>query len=100
MGLCVNKKYAPDVTHTIFQTVSLETVWKSERGRSMTYAPEYEKELLHRSHRRRMGVSGAPCSTSQQARTTENPQSTPRDPQRHLLPPQERVRLAVFASRL
>ena len=22
MGLCVNKKYAPDVTHTIFQTVS------------------------------------------------------------------------------
>jgi len=23
VGLCVNKKYAPDVTHTIFQTVSL-----------------------------------------------------------------------------
>src|SRR5215208_3515664 len=76
-----------------------ETVWKSEGGRSMTYAPEYEKQLLHRSHRRRMGVSGAPCSASQQARTTENPQQ-PRDPKRHLLRPQERLRLAAFASRL
>jgi hypothetical protein len=38
----------------------------------MTYAPEYEKELLHRSHRCRMRVSGAPCSTPQQQRTSEN----------------------------
>src|SRR5215213_1123124 len=30
----------------------------------------------------------------------KNPQSTPRDPQRHLLRPQERLRLAAFASRL
>src|SRR5215203_2541457 len=78
---------------------SSETVWKSEGGRSMTYAPEYEKQLLHRSHRHRMGVSGAPCSASQQARTTENPQQ-PRDPKRHLLRPQERLRLAAFAPRL
>jgi len=42
-----------------------ETVWKSEWGRTMTYAPEHEKELLHRSIRRRMGASGAPCSGSQ-----------------------------------
>ena len=42
-----------------------ETVWKSERGRSMTYAPEHEKELLDRSIRLRMGVSGTPCSGSQ-----------------------------------
>src|SRR5215212_5862305 len=46
-----------------------------------------------------MGASAAPCSASQQARTTENPQH-PRDPQRHLLPPQERLRLASFTPRL
>src|SRR5829696_7322466 len=50
-----------------------ETVWKSEWGRSMTYALGHEKELLHRSIQRRMGVSGDPCSGSQQAGTTENP---------------------------
>ena len=65
----------------------------------MTYAPEHEKELLDRSHRRRMGASGTLCSASQQARTTENPQQ-PRDPQRHLIPSKERLRLAAFASRL
>jgi transposase len=26
----------------------------------MTYAPKHEKELLHRSHQRRVGVSRAP----------------------------------------
>ncbi len=30
----------------------LETVWKSEWGRLMTYAPEHEKELFDRSIRR------------------------------------------------
>ena len=39
----------------------------------MTYALGHEKELLHRSIRRPMGVSGDTCSGSQQARTTENP---------------------------
>ncbi len=29
-----------------------ETVWKSERSRLMTYAPEHEKELFDRSIRR------------------------------------------------
>jgi hypothetical protein len=65
----------------------------------MTYAPEHEKELLNRSIRCRMGVSGAPYSGSQQARTTENPQH-PRYPQRHLLHPQERLRLAALALRV
>ncbi len=37
----------------------------------MTYAPEHEKLLLNRSHRRRMGAPGALWSASQQARTTE-----------------------------
>jgi hypothetical protein len=35
-----------------FQTVSGETVWKSERGGSMTYAPEHGKTLFDRSIRR------------------------------------------------
>ena len=65
----------------------------------MTYAPEHEKELRNRSNRRRMGVSGAPCSASQQPRTTENPHH-PRDPQRHLLRPKERLRLAATSPRL
>src|SRR5215203_4367317 len=78
---------------------SSETVWKSEGGRSMTYAPEHEKELLDRSHRRRMGASGTPCSASQQARTTANSQH-PRDPQRYLLCFEERLPVAAFASRL
>jgi len=42
----------------------------------MTYALTHEKELLNRPHRCRMGVSQVPSSASQQARTTQNPQST------------------------
>jgi transposase len=59
-----------------FSDSLVETVWKSEWGRSMTYALGHEKELLDRSIRRRMGVSGDPYSGSQQARTSENPHST------------------------
>jgi len=33
----------------IIHRVPSETVWKSERGRSMTYAPEYGKVLSDRS---------------------------------------------------
>ena len=37
------------VSEGVFSETGLpvETVWKSERGRSMTYAPEHEKELLY-----------------------------------------------------
>jgi transposase len=43
-------------TFSLFIRVHGETVWKSEwGGRSMTYAPEHEEEILHRSLRRRMG---------------------------------------------
>src|SRR5215217_1374713 len=49
----------------------------------MTYAPEHGKELLDRSIRCRMGVSGGPCSGSKQARTAENSWH-PRGPQRRL----------------
>src|SRR5215216_7989605 len=34
-----------------------KTVWKIGSGKMMTYAPEHEKELFHRSYRRRMAVS-------------------------------------------
>src|SRR5918997_2074133 len=37
------------------RTALVETVWKSERGRSMTYAPGHEKELPHRSIRAEWG---------------------------------------------
>jgi hypothetical protein len=77
----------------------LETVWKSEWGMSMTYAPEHEKRLLHRSRRCRMGVLGPLCSGSQQAGKTVNPHH-PRDLQRYLLHLEERLRLAAFAPRL
>src|SRR5215210_5751795 len=89
----------PSRPPSTFQTVSRETVWKSEWGRAMTYAPGHGKELPNRSIRCRMGVSEAPCSGSHQARSTENPQH-PRDPQRYLLRVEERLRLAAFAPRL
>src|SRR5215211_6607022 len=83
----------------LFTPVPRETVWKSKRGRSMTYAPEHEKELLNRSVRRRMGMSGAPCSHLQQAGTTEDSHHS-RDPKGHLLHLEERLPLAAFAQRL
>ena len=61
----------------------------------MTYAPEHEKELFDRPHRRRMGVHRATPSVSQQARTTEDPRY-PRDPRRDLLlRPEKRLPLAA-----
>src|SRR5215213_6946738 len=83
----------------LFTELLGETVWKIERGRSMTYAPEHEKELLNHSHRRRMGVPEAPCSGSQQAGTTENPHH-PRDSKRHLLRPKERMSLGLMSREL
>src|SRR5829696_8813720 len=70
-----------------------ETVWKSERGRSMTYAPGHEKELFDRSLRHRVGMHRALPPASPQARTTEDPRH-PRSPRRHLLRTEERLPLA------
>src|ERR671915_1768107 len=47
----------------------------------MAYAPEYEKELPNRSHRRRMGSNRAPRSGARGARTTEDPRPA-QDPRR------------------
>jgi len=54
--------------------VPSETVWKSERGRSMTYAPEYGKVLSDRSFGRWVGMPRAPCCSHHQAGTPEDPQ--------------------------
>src|SRR5919107_2355038 len=76
-----------------------ETVWKSERGKSMTYAPGHDKELFDRSLGCRVGVHRASRSASRQARTPEDPHD-PRDPRRDLLRPQERLPLAAVAQGL
>jgi transposase len=47
----------------------------------MAYAPEHEKELPNRSHRRRMGSNRAPRSGARGARTTEDPRPA-QDPRR------------------
>ena len=65
----------------------------------MTYAPEHEKELLNRSHRRRMELPRASCPSAQGARTTEGPHH-PRDPRRHLLHRKERLSLEATSPRL
>ena len=82
----------------LFTELPRETVWKSEWGRAMVYAPGHGKVLPNRSIRCRMGVSEAPCSGSQQARTTENPQHPRGGPQRRLLlRPEERLPLEAIA---
>src|SRR5215213_4594370 len=65
----------------------------------MTYAPEHEKELLDRSHRRRMELPRASCPSAQGARTAEDPHY-PRDPRRHLLHRKERLSLEATSPRL
>jgi putative transposase len=61
----------------------------------MAYAPNHEKVLFDRPHRRRMELPRAPPSASQQARTTEDPRHPP-DPKRHLLlRPEKRLPLAA-----
>ena len=65
----------------------------------MTYALGHEKELFDRSIRRGVGVHRASRPAFEQARTTEDPRH-PRDPRRHLLPPEERLHLAAIASGL
>src|SRR5919107_3197621 len=81
----------------LFTRFPRETVWKSERDRSMTYAPKHGKELFDRSLGRRVGMHRAPRSASQQARTTEDPRH-PQDPRRDLLRAKERLPLAAIAK--
>src|SRR3712207_2554216 len=50
----------------------------------MTYAPEHEKELFHRSYRRRMALSPVLRPSSETPRTTQDPRHS-RDPKRRLL---------------
>src|SRR5215216_7174702 len=69
--LLAPKKSARD-TFCYFPNSFLETVWKSGRGRSMTYAPEHGQVLFDRSIRCRVGVFAAPHPGSQQARTTKD----------------------------
>src|SRR4028119_540157 len=63
------------------------------------YASSHEKEISDRSGRRRMGVYRASSQVSQQARTTEDTRFAP-CPQRRLLCPEERLRLAHVALRV
>src|SRR5215212_1904288 len=65
----------------------------------MTYAPEHEKELPHRSYRRRMEMPRAPRSGPQQAGTTEDPQPT-HDSRCGVLRLEERLPLANAAPRV
>jgi hypothetical protein len=65
----------------------------------MTYASEHEKELLNRSHRRRMELLRASRPSAQGARTAEDSHD-PRDPQRHLLRRKERLSLEATSPRL
>jgi hypothetical protein len=65
----------------------------------MPYAPEYEKELLDRPLRHRMGMPRTPCPAFQQERTTESPHHPP-DPQCDLLHLEKRLSLVVVAPRL
>src|ERR687897_1715348 len=80
----------------LFTQVRGETVWKSERGRSMTYAAGHGKALFDRSLGCRVGMPRASRPTSRQARTTEDPHH-PRDPRCDLLRPKERLPLAALA---
>src|SRR5918995_3660622 len=54
---------------TLFIRLPRETVWKSERGRSMTYAPEHGKVLFDRSIR---PMSGSVLSSMSRLPTSED----------------------------
>src|SRR5215210_5305621 len=63
------------------------------------YSSTHEKTLPNGSLRRRMELLRTPPSRSQRAWTTEDPRPS-RDPQRHLLPAEERLPVAALAPRL
>src|ERR687895_2820932 len=63
------------------------------------YSSTHEKTLPDGSIRRRMELHRAPPSRTQRTRTAQDPRSA-RDPQRRLLPPEERLPVATLAPRL
>src|SRR5829696_4093699 len=93
----MGRNYARSCKRTSENSPS-ETVWKIERSSSVTYAPEHEKDLCHRSYRGRMGGPRAPRSCSQQTGTTQDPHPT-RDPQCRVLCFEEWLSLAATPSR-
>src|SRR5215207_325247 len=72
---------------------------KNGFGVVIHYSSMYEKSLPNGPFRRRMEIHRASHARPQRAWTTEDPQ-TSRDPQRHLLPPEERLPVAVASPRL
>ena len=63
------------------------------------YSSTHVKEIPDRSFRRRMEIHRASPARPQRAWTAQDPRSS-RDPQRHLLPAEERMSVAHAASRL
>src|SRR5215211_2077000 len=72
---------------------------KSGPRRVFRYSSRYEKTLPDGSIRRRMEIHSAPPARPQGIRTSQDPQSS-RDPERHLLPPEERMPVAPAPARL
>jgi transposase len=63
------------------------------------YSSTHEKEIPHGSFRRRMELLRTPPSRPQRFRTPQVSGSS-RDPKRHLLPPEERLPVALASPRL
>jgi hypothetical protein len=72
---------------------------ESGSRRVFRYSSTHEKTLPDGSIRRRMELHRAPHARPQGTLTAQGPQS-PRDPQRHLLPTEERMPVAAATPRL
>src|SRR5829696_2616897 len=72
---------------------------KSGRGVMFRYSSTHEKEIPHGSIRRRMELLGASLARPQRTWTTQGSRSS-RDPERRLLPPEERLSVAPAPARL
>src|SRR5919112_3215463 len=70
---------------------------ESGSRRVFRYSSTHEKTLPHGSIRRRMEPHRAPHARPQRTRTAQGPQS-PRDPQRHLLPTEDRMPVVAAAT--
>src|SRR5215212_5505036 len=72
---------------------------KSGPRRVFRYSSTHEKEIPDGPIRRRRELHPASPARPRRIRTAENPQP-PRDPQRRLLPPEERLPVVPSAARL
>src|SRR5215213_7163372 len=86
-------------THANFREFTFRGCMKSGSRRVLRYSSTHEKEIPDGPIRCRMELHSAPSPRPQKARTTEVPRSS-RDPQRRLLPPQERLPVAAVAPRV